>query len=81
MPFEEDISKRLAKMPDVVVALFWAAALTGAAYTFIYFAKALRTLPSSLDLPWLLVFSIVFFVVLVRRRIKIMRQDTRPVLK
>jgi len=81
MPIEEEISKRLAKAPDVVVALFWACICTGAGYLFIYFAKTLRTLPSSFDLPWLLIFALVFFVVLVRRRIRIMRQDTKPVLK
>jgi hypothetical protein len=81
MPFEEEISKKLAKMPDVVIALFWACICTGAAYIFIYFAKALYTLPRSFDLPWLLIFALVFFVVLVRRRVKIMRQDSKPVLK
>ena len=81
MPIEEEISKRLEKAPDVAVALFWACIFTGAGYVFIYFAKALYTLPASFDLPWLLIFALVFFVVLVRRMIRIMRQDTRPVLK
>ena len=81
MPIEEEVSKKLAKMPDVVIALFWAVLLTGAGYVFFYFAKALRTLPSSFDLPWLLIFALVFFVVLMRRKIRTMRQDTKPVLR
>lgn len=80
MPIEEEISKKLAKMPDIVIALFWAGVLTGAGYVFIYFAKTLYTLPNSFDLPWLLIFAAIFFVIIVRRRIRIIRQDAKPAL-
>jgi hypothetical protein len=46
----------------------------------VFFAKALYTLPNSFDLPWLLIFLAAFLVLLVRKRIKTMRQDTKPPL-
>ncbi len=78
MPFEEELSKRLAKAPDILKALFWAFLFTGACYVFIYFAKALYTIPKSFDLPWLLLFLSLFLLVLVRKRIKIIRNDQSP---
>jgi hypothetical protein len=80
MPVEEDISKKLAKAPDILVALFWAGVFTGAAFFFVVFAKALYTIPQSFDLPWLLIFVAVFLFILMRKRIKIMRADTKPAL-
>ena len=49
-------------------------------FLFVLFAKALYTIPQSFDLPWLLIFVAVFFVIIVRKRIRIMRQDTKPAL-
>ena len=80
MAIEDEISKRLAKAPDILVALLWACVFTGAAYIFVFFAKALYAIPGSFDLPWLLVFVLVFLGLLVRKRIRIVRQDTKPAL-
>jgi hypothetical protein len=80
MPFEDEISKRLEKAPDIVVALFWALLMTGGSYVFIYFAKLLETLPKSFDLPWLLLFFSLFLLILVRRRVKLIRSDQKPTL-
>lgn len=80
MPIEEEISKWLAKAPDILVVLLWALLFTGAAYFFIYFAKALYTLPQSFDLPWIMIFVLVFLFLLVRKRIKTVRSDSKPPL-
>jgi len=80
MAIEEEIEKRLKKMPDIVVCIVYAFLFTGVIFVFVFFAKALYTLPSSFDLPWLLIFTAVFLALLVRKRIRIMRQDTKPPL-
>jgi len=78
MPIEEEISKILKKLPGPVLALVYAIVITGAAYLFIYFAKALYTLPKDFDLPWLLVFVGIFLAVLVWKRVKAMRSELKP---
>ena len=78
MPVEENISKLMKKLPVPLQALFYAAVLTAAAYIFLYFAKTLRTLPQSIDLPWLLVFIGVFLGILVWKRAKAMRSQLKP---
>jgi len=80
MVIEEEIGKRLKKMPDIVLCLLYAFMFTGVIFVLVFFAKALYTLPSSFDLPWLLIFFAAFLVLLVRNRIKTMRQDTKPAL-
>jgi hypothetical protein len=80
MAFEDELSKIFRKLPDVVKSFLLALILTGAAYVFTFFAKTLYTIPVSFDLPWLLVFVLVFLALLVRKRIRIMRQDTKPAL-
>ncbi|MCX6815029.1 MAG: hypothetical protein NTY20_05265 [Candidatus Aenigmarchaeota archaeon] len=80
MAIEEELSKRMKSLPDIVVALVWAGIFTGAGFLFVFFAKALYTLPGSFDLPWLMIFAVVFFAIIVRKRIKIIRQDTKPAL-
>jgi len=80
MVIEEELEKRLKKMPDIVLCLVYAFLFTGVIFVFVFFAKALYTLPSSFDLPWLLIFLAAFLVLLVRKRIKTMRQDTKPSL-
>ncbi|MEM7816274.1 MAG: hypothetical protein QXN71_04085 [Candidatus Aenigmatarchaeota archaeon] len=81
MTFEEGISKTISKLPDILQALLFAVLVTAAGYIFIYFAKFLQTLPGSFDLPWIAVFVIVFLLILVWKRIKIIRQDRQPQLK
>ena len=80
MPIEEEISKGLSKAPYILVALLLALLFTAAGYFFIYFAKALYTLPQSFDLPWILVFILAFFFLLVRKRIKTVHSDNKPAL-
>ena len=80
MDIEEEIGKRLKKMPDIVLCLLYALLFTGIIFLFMFFAKALYALPRSFDLPWLLIFFAAFLVLLMRKRIKIMRQDTKPAL-
>lgn len=80
MAFEDEISKIFKKLPDVLQSFLLALIVTVAAYLFIYFAKALYTLPGTFDLPWLLVFILIFLFLLVRKRIRIMRADTKPAL-
>ena len=80
MAFEEAISKWLTKAPEVVVSAFWAFLFTGCIFVFVFFAKALDTIPRTFDLPWLLIFFSLFFIVLIRRRVIKVRKDQRPAL-
>jgi hypothetical protein len=81
MAFEDELSKWFMKLPDLLQSLLLSIIVTVAAYLFVYFAKALYTIPVSFDLPWLLVFVLVFLALLVRKRIRIMRADAKPALK
>ena len=81
MPVGEELSKRLAKVPYVLVAMLEGAAFTVAGYFFVFFAKAMYTLPQSLEIPWLLVFVVAFFFLLVRKRIRTARSDLKPKLE
>ena len=80
MPIEDEISKRLKKLPEPLLALVYASVLTAAAFIFLYFAKALRTLPQSIDLPWMLIFIGLFLAILVWKRIKAIRSELKPKL-
>jgi hypothetical protein len=80
MAFEDELSKWFGKLPDIIQSFLLALIVIAAGYVFVYFAKALYTIPANIDLPWLLLFIVIFLVLLVRKRIRIMRQDTKPAL-
>lgn len=71
----------LKYVPYPVTALAFALVITAAGYFFIYGAKLIRALPEKLDIPWLLIFAAAFLIILVRNRVKAMRQDQKPALK
>jgi hypothetical protein len=78
---EQEVSKKIRKIPYIIIAIGMAAAATGAAYFFVYIGKFLYEVPKDLELPWIFIFLGVFLVLLVRNRIKVMRADQKPVLK
>jgi hypothetical protein len=77
---EGEMKLILKRVPYPAFALLYALVVTGAGWFFIYGAKLVRALPEKLDIPWLLVFAAAFFILLVRNRIKAMKQDQKPKL-
>jgi hypothetical protein len=80
MEGEKSLEKKLAKIPYPAIALGMAGMITGAAYFFVYLAKFLYTIPRDFDLPWLFVFALVFLAILVKKRVKTMKSDSKPAL-
>jgi hypothetical protein len=77
---EGDRKPILKYVPYPVTALAYALVITVAGCFFIYGAKLISALPDNLDIPWILVFAAAFFIILVRNRIRAMRQDQKPKL-
>jgi uncharacterized membrane protein len=75
---EKDVSKILRSLPDPVVSLVWALVITGACYSMVIFAKFIRTLPQSFDLPWILLFISLFLIILVKKRLDLVRSEQKP---
>ena len=80
MEGEKGLRKKLAKVPYPALALGTALLITAAAYFFVYLAKFLYTIPRDFDLPWVFVFAVVFFLILVRKRIRSVKNDSNPAL-